>query len=975
MPYDVGQIIHGFYLQEKRYVDEIKSESFLFEHKKSGARLLVLLNEDENKVFSIAFRTPPHSSNGLPHILEHSVLNGSRKYPSKEPFVELAKGSLNTFLNAMTYSDKTIYPVASMNDKDFRNLMDVYLDAVFYPNLIKDPMILKQEGWHYELHSPDEEIAIRGVVYNEMKGAFSSPESVLFRKIQESLYPDTPYHYESGGDPAVIPTLTQEEFVSFHQTYYHPSNSYIFLYGKLDLDEQLQYLDHEYLSHFDRKEIDSSIPLQQPFTEPKEMKVEYSISSNEKEEDKTYLSLNFSVGTSTDAERVFALDILEYMLLETPAAPLKKALIEAGLGKDVFGSFDSSIRQPVFSIVVKNSNPKEKERFEQVVWETLRKLAEQGIDPKLIRAAINRKEFALREADTRSYPKGLIYNIQTFQSWLYDEDPITPLQYEEVLNKIKEGADQGYFEKLIETALMNNKHRTLLMLVPKKGLEEETAKKEREKLQAFKSSLSEAELKSLVDETKALIERQMTPDDPEKLAKIPVLSREDVKKEAEIPPTVVKEQNGITILHHPVSTNKIAYVSLYFDLSRIDQSLLPYASLLTGILSSVSTTHYSYEELSNEVNLHTGGFQFATRVYYDHQNVDQFRSEWIVQGKALTDQVPKMFDLMREILFETRYDEGKRMKELLDETKSRMEMSLYDGGHLIAATRLLSYFSPGAKISEETRGIAFYHFVTGLLNEYDRKKEEIAKNLREVAEHLFTRGNLIVSITGEEEEYRKVEEALSTLFTQLREGERSVTPFRFKPDPGNEGLMTAAKVQYVAKGYNYKKLGYSYSGSMQVLRTILSLDYLWNKVRVQGGAYGSLVGIERNGNIYFASYRDPNLKETIQAYDEMVDYVRNFHADEREMTKYILGTISRLDTPLSPSMKGEKADALYLSGLTKEEIQKERDEILSTDVEKIRSFAALLEQVAKNGFICVLGNEEKIRAHETYFRRLVHVLE
>lgn len=975
MPFDAGQAIHGFILQEKAYVEEIKSESLLFEHQKSGARLLVLLNEDDNKVFSITFRTPPHSSNGLPHILEHSVLNGSRKYPSKEPFVELAKGSLNTFLNAMTFSDKTMYPVASMNDKDFRNLMDVYLDAVFYPNLQKNDQILKQEGWHYELHSPDEELTYRGVVYNEMKGAFSSPESVLFRKIQESLFPDTPYHYESGGDPEVIPTLTQAEFTAFHQTYYHPSNSYLFLYGKLNLEEQLQYLDREYLSHFDRKAVQSEIPLQKPFAAQKEMKVEYSISPSEKEEDKAYLSLNFAVGTSEDEEKMLALDILEYMLLETPAAPLKRALVDAGLGKDVFGAFDNSIRQPVFSVVVKNTNPGEKERFQQVVWDTLTKLAHEGIDPKLITSAINRKEFSLREADYRSYPKGLVYNIEVFNAWLYGGNPISPLQYEEELKKIKEGAGRHYFEKLIEEALLRNNHRTLLLLTPKKGLEEAQAKETREKLRAYKASLSEEEIGRLVEETQELMKRQTTPDDPEDLAKIPVLSLKDVKKEAEIPPTEKREENGVPILYHALPTNKITYLSLYFDLSHVEPSLLPYASLLTHILSKVSTKEHSYEDLSNEINLSTGGFQFATGVFYDYREEERFQAKFVVRGKALTAQVPTMMNLMEEILFTTRFDEDRRLKELLDETKSRTEMALYDRGHVIAATRLLSYFSPGAKISEETGGISFYHFVSGLANGYDNKKEEIKANLRKVAEELLAKGNLILSITGEEEEYRAVAQGIPALLKELKAGKREAAPYRFAPDEGNEGLMTPAKVQYVAKGYNFKKLGFSYSGSMQVLRTILNLDYLWNKVRVQGGAYGNLVGIDRNGNIYFASYRDPNLTETIKAYDDMADYLRHFEADEREMTKYILGTISRLDTPLSPSMKGEKGDALYLSGLTKEELQKERDEILSTDVGKIRSFAEIVTQVAKKGVICVLGNEEKIRSNETFFNKLVQVLD
>lgn len=962
MNLQVNQLYHGFRLLEEKEIREINSIARRFEHEKSGAKLYILQNEDDNKVFSITFRTPPTDSTGLPHILEHAVLCGSRKYPVKEPFVELAKGSLNTFLNAFTFSDKTMYPVASKNDKDFRNLMDVYLDAVFYPNIYSNPHILKQEGWHYELESKEDEIIYKGVVYNEMKGAFSTPESVLFRKIQESLYPDTPYRYESGGDPDVIPELTQEMFIHFHRKYYHPSNSYIFLYGNVDILEQLQFLNDAYLKDFDRIEVDSLIPLQPPFTEPREMEVEYAITPAEKEEDKTFFSLNFSVGTSTNPEQVLAFDILEYMLLETPAAPLKKALIEADLGKDVFGAYDSSILQPTFSVVVKNSNLDKKERFISTVFAVLERLVQDGIDKKMVEAAINRKEFELREAETRGYPKGLFYNITCLESWLHDQDPAIHLEYEPILAKIKTALETPYFENLIRQFLINNNHRSLLIVKPKKGLAEEQAERIKQELAEYKASLTEQELDQLIQETKLLKEIQLTPDAQEALETIPLLSLNDIQREVEQLPLIVKEENGIKVLHHPVFTNRIAYVNLYFDTRGVEQELIPYIGLLTGILGKIDTEKRDYEELSNELNIYTGGISYSVETFTKQEDEQAFLPRLVVKSKALIDRLPKLFELLAEILGSTRYEDGKRVKEILSELKSRIEMSIYDRGHLVAASRALSYFSSNAKYLELVKGISFYQFVADLVNHFDEQSDVILSNLSKVASLIFNRNALLISVTCEEMDYEQVVRVLPILDQSL--SNESFQPIRFlhEENSGSEGFLTSAKVQYVAKAFNFKRLGYAYSGSLHVLRTILGLDYLWNRVRVQGGAYGGMAGIERNGNIYFTSYRDPNLSETIEIYHQAAEYIRSFEASEREMTKYIIGTISRLDAPLSPSMKGEKATALYLSGISQEDLQQERDQVLSTKVEEIRRYADMIDQVMKQNCLCVLGNDEKIRS-------------
>jgi len=974
MTFKTGSIYHGFKLIEEKNIKELNSVTRLFEHEKSGARLLHLENDDDNKVFSIGFRTPPKNSNGVPHILEHSVLCGSRKFPTKEPFVELIKGSLNTFLNAMTFSDKTIYPLASKNDKDFFNLMDVYLDAVFYPNIYAQPEILMQEGWHYELEKKEDKLTYKGVVYNEMKGAFSSPEGCLMRKIQESLFPDTSYGVESGGDPEFIPDLTQKEFIGFHKKYYHPSNSYIFLYGDGNIDKQLQFISEGYLNNFDRIVVDSAITLQKPFDKMKEIKMDYPISSDDNELGKTFLSLNFVSGDNiSQPELHLAFEILEYLLLESPAAPLKKALIDAEIGKDVFGSFDNSILQPVFTIVVKNSNESEKEKFKEVVFTTLKNLVKEGIDKKLIEACINITEFKLREADLGGFPKGLYYYITGMDSWLYDKDPTMHLEYEGYLSKIKAALTTNYFEGLIEKYLINNTHSSMVILNGKKGLAELKSKATEEKLSKYKASLSEEEIDKIVQGTKALKERQMTPDPVEVLETIPLLELSDIEKTVEHLPLTEKDEHGVKVLSHDIFTNKIAYINVLFDAKKIDMELLPYVTLLSTILGRVSTKNTNYSDLSNEININTGGIHFATDIYGENENFEKYSPKLVLKTKALSTKIPKLFDIMAEIICNTKFNEKKRLKELIQQLKSRYEMKIVDRGHMVAAGRLTSYFSPASAYIEKTSGIAFYKFIDEIERDFDNKADNIIENLNKVSKIIFNKNNLIISITGEEDIYTAFAAELPKIINILGDEKLPDVQYDFKLDKNNEGLLTSSDVQYVAKGYNFIKQGYSYSGKMLVLKTIASLDYLWNRVRVQGGAYGGFANLVRSGNIVFVSYRDPNLQETLTAYDGICDYIGNFEASDREMTKYIIGTISELDSPLTPSMKGERATAYYIRGITEEQRQKEREEVLNTKSEDIKSFKALLNDVIKEDYFCVLGNETKIKDNKDIFTNLVNV--
>ena len=973
MEHKIGTIVHGFAVTDRRSVREINSEAWSFEHKKSGAKLIFLANDDDNKVFSISFRTPPADSTGLPHILEHSVLCGSRKFPSKEPFVELVKGSLNTFLNAMTFPDKTMYPVASKNVKDFRNLMDVYLDAVFHPNLYEQPEILMQEGWHYELEAKEKEITYKGVVYNEMKGALSSPDALLQRKVRSVLFPDTPYGYESGGDPDDIPQLTQEQFVAFHERYYHPANSYIFLYGDLDISETLAFIDG-YLAEYDELNCHSGIPRQKPFPQTVEKEMEYPVSSTEKLEDKTFFSLSFVAGEATDPEYSLALQILEHLLLETPAAPLKQALIDSGVGKDASGILVESILQPMIGVRVSGSNPDQKDRFVKVVYQTLEKLVKEGIDKKLIESSINVFEFQLREANYEGLPKGLVYNMKVMDSWLYDGDPLVHLAYESALAKVKTALTGRYFEDLIKWLFMENTHRAVVMLKPCHGLEEKKTANLRKELAEFKAGLSDTELSKLVRRTKELKKRQETPDSKENLEKIPLLKISDIEPKVESLPLIEKKEDGAHILFHPQFTNRIAYVNFYFDVNAVPEELLPYLFLLARILGKVSVAGHSYSELSNEVNIHTGGIQFDVSAFSQSSTDEKFTPKLLVEAKALVEKLPQMLELVSKIINTSSYDDEKRLKELVQETVATWENSITGYGQAFVSNRVLGYFSPVARYTEYGM-LDFYHFVVDLERNFQSKVNEIKAKLREVAAYIFAKNHLLVSVAMEDENYADFTEVFPKFFAELPRRDDKPAQYQLKLSHDNEGLITSGKVQIVAKAANYQRLGFRYHGSMKVLETILRYDYLWSRIRVKGGAYGGSAKFERNGNLVFFSYRDPNLVETLAVYNEMADFLKHYDTEEREMTKYIIGTIGRLDVPLTPSMKAQRAAEQYIRGLSQPDRQKERDEILNAKPGDIRKLAALVDAAMQENYLCILGGEEKIKENKEVFGRLVQVFE
>ena len=961
----------GYETIEEREIAELNTKGTILRHEKTGARVILMENDEENKVFYIGFRTPPVDSTGSPHIVEHTVLCGSERFPVKDPFIELAKGSLNTFLNAMTYPDKTVYPVASCNDKDFQNLMHVYLDAVFYPNIYKEEKIFRQEGWHYEMESPEDELTLNGVVYNEMKGAFSSPDDVLEREILNALFPDTSYSFESGGDPEVIPELTYEKFLDFHRRYYHPSNSYIYLYGNMDMAEKLDFLDREYLSKFDHLAVESEIGVQKPFEQVREIRKSYPISEGESEEGNTYLSISKAVGSSLDPELYIAFQILDYALCSAPGAPLKQALIEAGIGTDVYSIFDEGIRQTYFSVIAKNADLQQKQEFLDTYRQILTKLAKKGLDKKSLYAGLNYFEFKHREADFGSYPKGLMYGLQMLDSWLYDDKkPFIHVEANETFAVLKKKIEEGYFEELIQKYLLDNEHGCIVVLTPEKGLNAKRDKALAEKLQAYKETLSAQEITRIVEETKALKAYQEEGDTPEALSCIPHLTREDIKKEAEGYVNDLRHEAGVPVLYHEVFTNGIGYLRLSFDCSHVPEELFPYLGLLKNMMGLVDTESYSYGELFHEMHIQTGGMAGVTNTY-SRADLSDYKVRFDVKAKVLFDKLPEAFRLALIMMTETKWSDHKRLKELLEEIKSKMQSAMLSGGHTVCAMRAMSYISEAAASNEQIGGITQYRLVADLAEHFEEKKEELSINMNRLVRILFRPENLLVDYTASKEGYEKLPELVAQFKENLYVGECDAAPEKYRPatEKKNEGFLTASQVQYVCRAGNFITKGLPYTGALRVLRVMMGYDYLWNNVRVKGGAYGCMCSFGKSGESYFVSYRDPNLEKTVAVYEAAADYVENWQGDEEELTQYLIGAISDLDTPKTPQDIGTFSLGGYLTGLDEAELQKERDEILSVDAVSIHALAKHIRAFMSDDCLCVLGREEKIKEADGFGRK------
>ena len=957
-------------LDEHR-VEDVQSDGFILRHKKSGARIAILSNNDDNKVFYIGFRTPPEDETGVPHIIEHTTLCGSKKFPVKDPFIELAKGSLNTFLNAMTYPDKTVYPVASCNDQDFKNLMDVYLDAVFNPNITKYEEIFKQEGWHYELTGKDDELKINGVVYNEMKGAYSSPDEVLSSQIYRSLFPDNTYSKDSGGNPEYIPKLTYEAYLDFYHKYYHPSNSYIYLYGDMDVVERLEWLDKEYLSLYDYKKVNSEINKQPAFDEIKNVEAQYSITMDDSQENKTYLSYNRVVGDSLDEMLYQAFDVLDYALVSSPGAPVRQALIDAGIGDDVYGSYDAGILQPVFSFVAKNANASQADEFESIIESTLKEVVKTGINKEALLAGINSSEFKFREADFGQFPKGLLFGLNCLDSWLFDDmKPFIHLECLGTFAKLRKAVDTDYFEKLIQEYLLDNTHGSSVTVKPKRGLGNEREEALAKELSDYKASLSDEEIKKLIEDTEHLKKYQEEPSSDEDLRKLPMLTRADMKKNAMPFSNIEDELLDVKVVRHDIESNGIDYISFLFDADDFAQSELGYLGFFTNALGLVSTEKYSYTDLANATNIYTGGISTGTASHPDIKDRNNFVFKFEVKLKVLEKNLDKALELMEQMLLTSDFTDTKRLGELVAQIKARLQANLSSSGHLVAAMRSMSSFSRYALYQDELKGIAFYRSICHIEKELSESPKSVSDKLAAIAKKLFARNRMLISFTGNNEAYCNAKPSLEKVIAGFDKMSAVGNQAEVHFNTAKEAFIDASQIQYVAKTGDFICEGYEYTGALRLLRIILSYDYLWINVRVKGGAYGCMNTFLRSGESYFVSYRDPNLSDTLDVYDRIPEYIKSFSPDERDMTKYIIGTFSALDTPMNPEAKGSRSLSAYLEGITYEQIQKERNEILNAQPEDIRRLADLVEAVLKKDSICVIGNENMIKESAGLFENV-----
>ncbi len=954
----------GFELLKSATITELKTEAKFYRHVRTGAEVLSLVNDDENKVFGIAFRTPPEDSTGVAHILEHSVLCGSRKFPVKEPFVELLKGSLKTFLNAFTYPDKTCYPVASQNVKDFYNLVDVYLDAVFYPLIT--PYTLQQEGWHFELESPDAPLTYKGVVYNEMKGAYSSPDSILAESSQQSLFPDTPYGLDSGGHPKIIPNLTYEQFKSFHDKFYHPSNARIYFYGDDDPDERLRILSR-YLDGFDRSEVDSRIPLQRPFERAKRIRRPFASGKPGDEgrgsKPKGMITVNWLLPETVDGELNLALQVLEHVLIGMPGSPLRKALIDSGLGDDLAGTgLENELRQSYFSTGLKGIDVDEADGIEDLILKTLETLSKEGIDPETVEAALNTIEFQLRENNAGSYPRGLIQMLRALSTWLYEGDPLALLAFETPLSAVKSraAADNSYFGHLIDRFFLKNPHRTTVVLVPDPDLGIKEEAEERERLESIRKAMSLEMLQAAVADARELRRRQQTPDSPEALSTIPTLKISDLDKENKKIPSDVLTWNGSNILFHDIFTNGIIYLDLGFDLHTLPQDYLPYASLFGRALVEIGTKTEDFVSLTRRISRKTGGIRpdLLTSAVKDSGS----GAVWLIlRAKSMVSQAEDLLSILGDVLLNIHLDNRERFKQMVLEEKARQEQRLVPMGHQMVNLRLRSHFGEADWASEQMMGVSYLMFLRKLANTIDEDWAGVLSILESVRTHLVNRRSMLFNVTLDQPGFSRFKNGLEAFIDSLPAADAVRAEWLPQPPPEFEGLLIPAQVNYVGKGFDLYRLGYKFNGSVQVISGYLRNSWLWDRVRVQGGAYGAFCVLDRISGVFtFVSYRDPNVGKTLETFDLTSDFLRRSSLSEEELTKAIIGAIGNLDAYLLPDAKGYMSMLRYLSHDKDEDRQQMRDEVLMTSTREFSAFAEVLDALKDRGLVKVLGPKSAI---------------
>lgn len=968
--YIPGRIFSGFRLTDRRFVKEVNAECLCFEHEKSGARLMKIAADDPNKLFDITFKTLPENDQGVPHILEHAVLNGSVQFPVKSPFDVLLKGSLNTYMNAMTAPEHTTYPVASMNHRDYFNLMHVYLDAVFHPLVLTDNRILKQEGWHYELPSEEGPLSIKGVVYNEMKGTFSNPLYLLYHLTWKHLFPDNVYGYSSGGHPGAIPFLSQDTLVEFHRKFYHPSNSYILLYGDASLDEELQFIDSEYLSNFNRQPAIEQIVPQGPFMSQKSVVTSYAVAEGTATKDNAYLSMSFAVNSYSDRMDTLALDMLVNALVNHESAPLRLALEEAGIGREVMGWFTES-QQNVITIVVPNANARDRNRFRHIVYRTVQRITREGFDRIMLEGLLNRSEFQLREGDTSQ--KGMMYLDLMMQGWLHENDPIAGLEYEKYLPELKEKLQTPYPESLLEKYILNNPHSLLLAMKPLAGLQNRMDDRLEKKLERIRKRMSKKKKLQLINETRELLEYQQLEDTPEALSSIPMLHLSDIPDQARFYAAEVAGTADLQVMHYPQFTNGLVYTSLYFQMRALPADLIPYAALMPALLGKLSTGSHTFGELDNELNLHTGGFTTHIASFLENRSDEKIFPRVVVSSKARNSDVPKMVDLMTGIICGSKFRDKERLKGILTRHHAQTEANIRQNGMNYAITRAASHFSNRGMFNELTAGVEYYRFLTDLTERFDAKADMLVQKLEQAASVLFSRESMMVHVTCASEDLPFFLGEFRSRMDRFPDSPAPVLPWEFNFNRLNEAILSASQVQYVVQGFDFRKLGYSWNGKIHVLSQILSTDWLQNQIRVMGGAYGGFCGFSPAGNVYFASYRDPNLQETLHAYHNTARYLSEFSVDEPSMNRYIIGTIAGLDQPKTPSQQGSASMHHYFEKTTSEMLNRERQEILATTPSDIRNMAGMVREIMQQNCYCVYGNENRILANKELFDSLIRL--
>lgn len=946
---------------------ELKLCGYELRHRKTGARIICLPADDPNKTFAIAFRTPPVDNSGLTHILEHSVLCGSDKFPVKDPFVELLKTSPNTFLNAMTYPDKTVYPVSSCNDKDFANLMDVYLDAVLHPLLHRDERIFRQEGWRFELESEESEIHLNGVVYSEMQGAFSSPDEILERYAKQSLFPDTPYGYESGGSPDAIPTLSYKAFCDFHKKLYHPSNSWIYLYGNCDMNERLRFIDEAYLAAYSSEPVDSALTPQKPFREKHSLSLNYPVGPEESAEDRSYYAMQWVTGTADDIRTQSALGILEQVLLDAPGAPLRQALLDAGLGKDISGSSTAEVLQPYFSVMAKDAPAGKLAAFEQTVRITLERLASDGLNRSALKAAISNSEFQTREADFGGISKGLVFCLEILRNWLYDyQDPFRPLRYDSDYAFFRENADKGYFESLIRRLLIDNPHCSLLEMIPEPGKTERDEAALKEKLARYKASLTPEARKRLAESSAALKAWQETPDPEEALASVPKIAADDLPRLARRIANEEDEVSGVKVVHRSDNTSGIDYLQFFFPLENIPPEMIHWLGLYKACFNQVSTDAHDYRELYDLGMELTGGITFSLESISSYHD-GSWRPMAAVSVKVLHEKLTPALELLKEILLTSRFDDDKRLSEILSETVSGTRQSLIGSGHLSAVKRSSSYYDEKALFAEMTSGLDFYRFIAEQEDRFEDEKAAVSAAVADASARIYKKNGMLINVTSEEQAWPEVKALMEDFVRAFPEDERKCFSLP-APERKNEGIMTSGSVGYVALSGSFLSAG-AYTGALLILRSALSSGYLWQSVRVLGGAYGCMCRFPMSGNAYLVSYRDPNVGATKAVYEAIPEWLEKLDLTQESVDGFIISAVGGgLDMPLTPSLKGSGDFRLWLSGITQEDIQKERDEALACTPEALRALSPYVRAILEQDNFCVFGSVTGIEAEKSLFR-------